>query len=119
MNRIEEINNELKIIKTLEKAKSFHDGLEANSMETENAKLSFLDALMDCEILDSSITNYKTAIEYKRKLIAERSFIKTSESKSRFEKWLTKDNYDKFIKHLKKKYGNNLTLGFNKHVEEL
>jgi len=56
---------------------------------------------------------------YKQRLISERSNLKNNENKARFEKWLTKENYTKFVKYLKKKYGNNLTLGFNKFVEEL
>jgi hypothetical protein len=119
MNRIEEINNELKIIKECEAAYRFWKGLEANSMETERARLSYNMMLGRTYILDSTIVTIYDVRRYKQKLIAERSFIKTSETKIRFEKWLDKPNHNKFVKFLKNKYGNNLTLGFNKHVEEL
>lgn len=119
MNRIEEINNELKVIKECEAAHRFLIGIQANGGKSESAFTSWSNRMNNCAILDSTIIDMTTLKAYKQKLIAERSFIKTSETKARFEKWLTKDNYNKFIKHLKKKYGNNLTLGFNKHVEEL
>lgn len=119
MNRIEEINNELKTIKECEAAHRFLIGIQANGGVSDNAFISWSNRYNDCLILDSTITDMATLKAYKQKLIAERSFIKTSETKVRFEKWLTKDNYNKFIKHLKKKYGNNITLGFNKFVEEL
>lgn len=119
MSRIDEINEELKIIKECEKAFSFEQGLAANGLETENASRSFLMAFVECMGLSSTIVDMTSLRVYKQKLIYERSNLKNNETKARFEKWLTKDNYDKFIKHLKNKYGNNLTLGFNKHVEEL
>lgn len=119
MNRIEQINNELKIIKECEAAHRFLIGIQANGGESESAFISWSNRMNNCAILDSTIINTETLKEYKKKLIAERSFIKTSETKVRFEKWLTKENYTKFVKYLKKKYGNNLTLGFNKFVEEL
>ena len=118
MNRIEQINKELKVIKVLEKARSFHDGLDANSLETENAKFSFLDALMDCEVLDSCIVNYKTAMEYKKKLIRERAVLRTQENRVMFQKWLDKPNYKKLMKVLSK-YGNNQTEAFNRFINEL
>jgi hypothetical protein len=119
MNRIEEINNELKIIKECENAKSFHDGLVRNGMQMANAKLSFVQTFDKCLSLDSTVMNMDTLKVYKKKLISERAFLKNNETKVKFEKWLDKPNHNKFVKYLKKMYGNNLTLGFNKHVEEL
>lgn len=119
MNRIEEINNELKIIKECEAAHRFLIGIQANGGESESAFISWSNRYNDCFILDSSISDMSTLRAYKKKLISERSNLKNNENKARFEKWLTKENYTKFVNYLKKKYGNNLTLGFNKHVEEL
>jgi len=119
MNRIEEINNELKIIKECEAAYRFLLGIQSNGGEDNNAYLSWNDRINNCFILDSSITGMTSLIAYKKKLISERAFLKNNETKVRFEKWLDKPNHNKFVKYLKKKYGNNLTLGFNKHVEEL
>ena len=119
MSRIEEINNELKIIKECEDAYRFYRGIEANGGETTNATISWRKAMNSCLNLDSSISDMTTLRAYKKKIISERSNLKNNENKARFEKWLTKENYTKFVKYLKKKYGNNLTLGFNKHVDEL
>lgn len=119
MNRIEQINNELKTIKECEAAYRFYRGIESNGGEFENAYESWRKLSIKCLILDSSISDMTTLIAYKKKLISERSNLKNNENKARFEKWLTKENYNKFVKYLKKKYGNNLTLGFNKHVEQL
>lgn len=119
MNRIEQINNELKTIKECEKAFSFEQGLAANGMETENASRSLLIAFVECMRLSSTIVDMTSLRIYKQRLISERSNLKNNENKARFEKWLTKENYNKFVKYLTKKYGNNITLGFNKHVEEL
>jgi len=119
MNRIEEINNELKIIKECEAAYRFYRGIESNGGEFENAYESWRKLSRKCLMLDSSIDSMESLKLYKQRLISERSNLKNNENKARFEKWLTKENYTKFVKHLKKKYGNNLTLGFNKFVEEL
>lgn len=119
MSRIEEINNELKIIKECEAAHRFLIGIQANGGESESAFISWSNRMNNCAILDSTIINTETLKSYKKKLISERSNLKNNENKARFEKWLTKENYTKFVKYLKKKYGNNLTLGFNKHVEQL
>lgn len=119
MDRIEKINNELKTIKECEAAYRFYRGIESNGGETTNATNSWKKAMNSCLILDSSISDMSTLRAYKKKLISERSNLKNNENKARFEKWLTKENYTKFVKYLKKKYGNNLTLGFNKHVEQL
>jgi hypothetical protein len=119
MNRIEEINNELKIIKYCEEARRFYEGIRDNGGEVENSYSSYLKNWHKCVILDSSISDMTTLKAYKKKLISERSFLKNNETKARFEKWLDKPNHNKFVKYLKNKYGNNLTLGFNKHVEEL
>lgn len=119
MNRIEQINNELKTIKECEAAYRFYRGIEANGGITSNAYDSWLNTLDECIILDSSITDMTTLRAYKRKLISEKAVLKNKETKIKFEKWLNKPTYNKFVKYLKKKYGNNLTLGFNKHVEQL
>jgi hypothetical protein len=119
MNRIEEINNELKIIKDCEAAYRFVKGIKANGGYSENAENTFFNLFEKCQILDSTIFDIDSLKVYKKKLITERAFLKNNETKIRFEKWLDKPNHNKFVKFLKKKYGNNLTLGFNKHVEEL
>lgn len=119
MNRIEQINNELKIIKECEAAHRFYRGIESNGGETTNATNSWKKAMNSCLILDSSITDMTNLKAYKKKLITERAVLKNKETKIKFEKWLNKPSYNKFVKYLKKKYGNNLTLGFNKHVDEL
>jgi len=119
MNRIEEINNELLHLKTCEDAYRFFSGIEANGGVSDNALYSWRNMLDKCMLYDSSIKDMDSLKAYKKKLITERAFIKNNETKVRFEKWLDKPNYNKFVKYLKKKYGNNLTLGFNKHVEEL
>ena len=119
MNRIEQINNELKIIKECEAAYRFYRGIESNGGEFENAYESWRKLSIKCLILDSSITDMTNLKAYKKKLITERAVLKNKETKIKFEKWLNKPSYNKFVKYLKKKYGNNLTLGFNKHVEQL
>lgn len=119
MNRIEEINNELKIIKECEAAHRFLIGIQANGGESESAFISWSNRMNNCAILDSSIDSMESLKLYKQKLISERSNLKNNETKARFEKWLTINNYNKFMSILKKKYGKNITLGFNKFVEEL
>jgi len=119
MNRIEEINNELLHLKTCEDAFRFVKGIQDNGGYFKNAEDTFFNLFEKCQILDSTIVNMETLKAYKKKLITERAFLKNNETKVRFEKWLDKPNHNKFVKYLKKKYGNNLTLGFNKFVEEL
>ena len=51
MNRIEEINNELKTIKECEAAHRFLIGIQANGGESENAFLSWSNRYNDCLIL--------------------------------------------------------------------
>ena len=119
MNRIEEINEVLKIIKECEDSRRFYEGIRDNGGETENSRNSWKKTMNSCLILDSSISDMTTLKAYKKKLITERAVIKNKETKVKFEKWLNKPNHNKFVKYLKKKYGNNITLGFNKHVEEL
>lgn len=119
MNRIEEINKELKTIKECEAAYRFLIGIQANGGESESAFISWSNRMNNCAILDSTIIDMTTLKAYKKKLITERAILKNKETKVKFEKWLNKPSYNKFVKYLKKKYGNNLTLGFNKHVEDL
>lgn len=118
MNRIEQINKELKQIRECVKAHNFLIGIQANGGESENAFLSFANTYNECLFLDSSIMNMDTLKEYQKKLIRERAVLRTQENRVMFQKWLDKPNYKKLIKVLSK-YGKNQTEAFNRFVNEL
>lgn len=118
MNRIEQINKELKQIRECLKAERFFLGLVYNDSESTNAFKKYIELLDGCKILDSSIECIETLKEYKQKLIRERAVLRTQENRVMFQKWLDKPNYKKLIKVLSK-YGKNQTEAFNRFVNEL
>lgn len=118
MNRIKEINNELKIIRECVKAYKFLKGIEANGGESGNAFISWSNRMDKCMTLDSTIANQETLLIYRKKIERERSVLRAKENRVLFSKWLDKPNYKKLIKTLSK-YGKNQTEAFNQFVKEL
>lgn len=118
MNRIEQINNELKIIRDCVKAYKFLVGLEENGLETDSACKTYADTFRKCTTLDSTIENQETLLIYRKKIERERAVLRAKENRVLFSKWLDKPNYKKFIKTLSK-YGKNQTEAFNQFVMEL
>ena len=118
MNRIEEINKELKIIRECVKAYKFLKGIEANGGDSKNAFISWLNRLDDCLTLDSTIENQETLLIYRKKLERERAVLRAKENRVLFSKWIDKPNAKKFIKVLSK-YGKNQTEAFNQFIKEL
>jgi len=118
MNRIEQINKELKQIRECIKAKKFHSGLINNGLDATNAFLKWCNLYAKCEVLDSSINCMDDLHEYRDKLIRERAVLRTQENRVMFQKWLDKPNYKKLMKVLSK-YGNNQTEAFNRFINDL
>jgi hypothetical protein len=118
MNRINQINNELKIIRECVKAAKFLSGISENGLESENASNTFDIKYNECLTLDSSIVDMDSIFSYREKLIRERAVLRTQENRVMFQKWVDKPNYKKLIKVLSK-YGKNQTEAFNRFINEL
>jgi hypothetical protein len=118
MNRIEQINKELKIIRECVKAYKFLKGIEANGGDSRNAFISWSNRMHDCLTLDSTIENQETLLIYRKKIERERAALRTKENRVLFSKWLDKPNAKKFIKVLSK-YGKNQTEAFNQFIKDL
>lgn len=119
MNRIEEINNELKIIDKCQEIYLSKRRKERNGLNAGNSQKLWEKEFDRCLGLSSDIIDMESLKIYKLKIQWEKSYLLSREEKKRWSSDLMLPLYDKFEKYLSKNYKGNKEERFNQHVANL